>query len=422
MGNVAPNIQVVVADSPVQKRKARKPRHSFQVRHRPWQIQPTMIAPVLPGETLTNLQLQARAVTDPIKNPLIGWWLEYYYFYVKHRDLAERDTLMNMVMTNASTAALNAAAKVETYHAAGMPDFAQLCLNRVVDTYFRDEGEATLAGAIGNLPAASIASDTWLDSVKAASTNPANDPEFPGNTTRIDPDELIPGTTQAMFDQWEFMKQEKLTDLTYEDFLKTYGVKGQAVQAVVDEHKPELLRYVRDWTYPTNTVNPTDGVPASACSWAVAERADKDRFFTEPGFIVGYTVARPKVYLSKQNGSAVDMLTDAFAWLPAVLSNDPYTSLRQYANTAGPLSGNVADAAGYWVDVRDLFMYGDQFVNFAVNATDAGMVALPTNALQKRYPVAADADALFKAAAPANLIRQDGVNQLSILGRLQDET
>jgi hypothetical protein len=381
-----------------------------------------MIAPVLPGETLTNLQLQARAVTDPIKNPLIGWWLEYYYFYVKHRDLAERDTLMNMVMTNASTAALNVAAKVETYHAGSAPDYTQLCLNRIVDTYFRDEGEITLAGSIGNLPAASLSSDTWLDSVKAASTNPTNDPEFPGNTTRIQTDDLIPGTTQAMFDQWEFMKQEKLTDLTYEDFLKTYGVTGQAVAAVVDEHKPELIRYVRDWTYPTNTVEPTTGVPASACSWAVAERADKDRFFTEPGFLVGLTVARPKVYLSKQKGTGVSMLADAFSWLPAVLSNDPYTSLRQFANTAGPLQGNVTDAAGYWVDVRDLFVYGDQFVNFSLAVSDAGLVALPTVALQKRYPVAADADALFKSASPANLIRQDGVTQLSILGRLSDET
>jgi hypothetical protein len=381
-----------------------------------------MIAPVLPGETLTNLQLQARAVTDPIQNPLIGWWLEYYYFYVKHRDLAERDTLMNMVMTNASTAALNAAAKVETYHAGSAPDYAQLCLNRIVDTYFRDEGEITLAGSIGNLPAASLSSDTWLDSVKAASTNPTNDPEFPGNTTRIQTDDLIPGTTQAMFDQWEFMKQEKLTDLTYEDFLKTYGVTGQAVAAVVDEHKPELIRYVRDWTYPTNTVEPTTGVPASACSWAVAERADKDRFFTEPGFLVGLTVARPKVYLSKQKGTGVSMLADAFSWLPAVLSNDPYTSLRQFANTAGPLQGNVTDAAGYWVDVRDLFVYGDQFVNFSLAVADAGLVALPTLTLQKRYPSSADADALFKSASPANQIRQDGVTQLSILGRLQDET
>jgi hypothetical protein len=377
-----------------------------------------MIAPVLPGETLKNLLLQARVVTDPIKHPLVGWWIEYYYFYVKHRDLAERQAMMDLVMTNTPLTALNVVAKIETYHAAGMPDFSQLCLNRVVDTYFRDEGEATLAGAIGNLPSASIAQDTWLDSVKAASTNPTADPDLPGQQ---DDPHIVAGFT-AQYAQWEFMKQEKLTDLTYEDFLKTYGVKGAAVAAVIDEHKPELLRYIRDWSYPTNTVDPVTGVPASAVSWAVAERADKDRFFSEPGFICGFTVARPKVYLSKQLGSGVDMLADAFSWLPAILSEDPYTSLRQFANNAGPLAGNVTDVSGYWVDVRDLFIYGDQFVNFALTATDAGLVALPSLTLQKRYASSADADAMFVTPTTKNLVRQDGVTQLQILGRLTDET
>jgi hypothetical protein len=411
------NIQIVVGDSKGLKRQLRRPRHTHQLRQRPWQIQPFMIAPVLPGETLKNLQLQSRTVTDPIKNPLIGWWLEYYYFYVKHRDLNERDTLMNMVLTNASTAALNAAADVPTYHAAGMPNYVNLCLTRIVETYFRNEGEAVLAGQIDTLPAASIASDTWLDSVKAASTNPAADSELPGT---MDDPTILTGFS-AHYTQWEFMKQEKLTDLTYEDFLKSYGVRGEAVAVTVDEHKPELVRYIRDWTYPTNTVNAATGVPASACSWATAERADKDRFFAEPGFLVGLTVARPKVYLSKTKGSGADMMFDAYGWLPAVLKEDPYTSLRQFANTAGPLAGNVTDAAGYWVDLRDLFMYGDQFVNFALTATDAGLVALPTVALQKRYPIAADADGLFADVAK-NKINSDGVTQLAILGRLSDET
>jgi len=33
-----------------------------------------------------NLLIQSRVVTDPLQNSLIGWWQEYYIFYVKHRD------------------------------------------------------------------------------------------------------------------------------------------------------------------------------------------------------------------------------------------------------------------------------------------------------------------------------------------------
>ena len=79
----------VLAMAPARRtgRVTRGPRHSFNLRHRPFQIQPFLLAPVLPGETMKSLLLQSRAVTSPISNPLVGWWLEYYVFYVKHRDL-----------------------------------------------------------------------------------------------------------------------------------------------------------------------------------------------------------------------------------------------------------------------------------------------------------------------------------------------
>ena len=67
------------------QRKTRRPTHPFQVRHLPFQIQPFMIAPVLPGETLEFGNLQSRCVVDPIKSPFVGWWLEHYVFYVPLR-------------------------------------------------------------------------------------------------------------------------------------------------------------------------------------------------------------------------------------------------------------------------------------------------------------------------------------------------
>ena len=66
------------------QRKTRRPTHPFQVRHLPFQIQPFLIAPVLPGETMEFGNLQSRCVVDPIKSPFVGWWLEHYVFYVPH--------------------------------------------------------------------------------------------------------------------------------------------------------------------------------------------------------------------------------------------------------------------------------------------------------------------------------------------------
>ena len=81
----------------------RRPAHPFFVRHRPFQIQPFMIAPVLPGETLKAANLQVRAVTDPLKNRLTGWWLEHYLFYVPHQALTDVTTLEAMMLDPSAT-------------------------------------------------------------------------------------------------------------------------------------------------------------------------------------------------------------------------------------------------------------------------------------------------------------------------------
>jgi hypothetical protein len=386
----------------------RRPQHTFQLRHRPYQIQPFAIAPVIPGETIKNALLQARVVSDPIKNPLIGWWYEMYLFYVKHRDMPDSAHFQRMVLEYGyDMTPVNAAAKPEHYHSGGTVDWVDQCMRAVVPHYFRDDGEAYGVAMLGNLPAGKVQQNTWLDSALPDSQ------VVQGATV---PAGANAGALDLLLQQYQLMRDLKMTTMTYEEFLTSYGVRPTQAET---PNKPELIRYVRDWNYPANTINPTDGSAASAMSWSIAERADKDRFFSEPGFIFGCAIARPKVYFSKQVGNGSQMLTDALAWLPAIMADDPQTSLKKFPKTAGPLAGTPAE--DYWVDVRDLLLYGDQFSNFGVVATDAGMVALPTTTMQKKYPSAADVDALFKAPA-ANLVRADGILSLTIAGNQRDHT
>jgi len=62
----------------------------FNLVTKPYQLQPFMIMPVLPGETLQNMMLQSQVWSDPLASGMknIGWWCEYFFFYVKWRDLA----------------------------------------------------------------------------------------------------------------------------------------------------------------------------------------------------------------------------------------------------------------------------------------------------------------------------------------------
>lgn len=397
------------------QRKPRTPTHTFQIRTRPFQIQPFMIAPVLPGETLKNFMFQCRTVTDPIKHPLIGWHLEHYWFYCKHRDLPGTEDFQAMVLQFGAsmTAQETTADSAKLYHKDNQIDYLGQCLTAITEAYFRIDGEAASDYTLDGLPVVrwNGQRDTWMESL---TINTA--------LTAGDGDEATAQDLDIKLQQYNFMRQMEMTNMGYEDWLKTYGVRLAKAEK---ENTPELLRFTKDWQYPSNTVDPTTGAPSSAVSWSVAERGDKDRFFKEPGFIVGVQVARPKMYVGTQLGYMASYMRTAFDWMPAIMSESPQTSLREFAEGTGPLAGlAITGDQSYWMDMRDLLLYGDQFVNFALNDTAANMISsLPTADLQHKYLTSAtDIDALFKSASPANQIRTDGICTMNIHGTQQDWT
>lgn len=445
---------IQVQNMPLSQRRIRRPQHTFQLRTRPWQIQPFVIAPVLPGETMRNLLLQSRVVTDPLRHPLVGWWKEYYFFYVKHRDLAIREYTTNMVLqpgydVATATGENASAANPINYKYANTIDWSQHCLQRVVEEYFRFEDEAWNDFMLFGLPAAQIGVQNWMDSIQTAEQyDPViDDPDTRAPVTASPSNHVKASHIEEAMRQYEWLRLNNLTDMSYDQFVATYGVRIQTEE----EHKPELIRYVRDWTYPTNHVDPETGVPSSACSWTMTERADKDRFFNEPGFIFGVTVTRPKVYFAKQKGGAVGMLRDAVAWLPAILQDQVDASYRKVAAGVGPLGG--LGSSDYYVDIRDLYLYGDQFLNFepeqsddaadAANKARYSGVTLPIGSsgtpdtVDRRYASELDALNLFagqweteEESEPEfptdydynsdGLIREDGVVTIMIAGRQVD--
>lgn len=398
-------------------RKLRSPVHRFHLRTTPFQIQPFVLAPVIPGETMKNLLLQARVVTDPIKNGLIGWWQEYYFFYVKHRDLAGRDDFTAMMLDlDHDMSSYNEAASAAYNHFAGSINWAKLCLQRITETYFRDEGVAWDAYTIDGLPAAAVNVENWLQSALLGDAYAVADvPVVDDGDTQLEASEI-----DAAMRTYQFQRAHAMTEMSYEDWLATYGIGTPKVEL----HRPELLRYLREWQYPSNTVDPATGAPVGAVSWAIRDRADKDRFFPEPGFIVGVTVSRPKVYFKNVDGSAADVMQDALTWLPALMRDDPYTSLRALTDAAGPLQTVVTDTGGYVFDVKDLLLYGDDYINFVRTDASYNGVALPDATLaNKDFPSLTDVEGLFLGTtAETRKVRQDGVCTLNILGAQVDTT
>lgn len=413
------------------RRTIRRPQHTHQVRHRPFEIVPFMIAPVLPGETLRNLQLQARVVSDPIDNFLLGAWCEHYYFYVKLRDITAYKTQIETMLLDPSssfTAIDNSVQNLVTYDGGttAVPNWLGHAYNQIVKFYFRTPEEIADNTwddyTSSNLHIASIKQKTWLDSMITDTNYLASIAPDQTLTVGVD-DQFTMKELEDLQMMWKWEQQHGYIGgkaITFEEWLVAQGINVPGQTDDTEEGKPELIRFALNWQYPVNTVNPSDGNPSTAWSWSIRERADKDRFFTEPGFVIGVSCIRPKVYLSKQTHSAVSMLDSAKDWIPSLLSHDPTFTMKKFASATAPM---LNQSAAYWIDLKDLFLYGDQFVNFALTDTAAGFVALPTAAAQKRYPATTDIDGLFVVkTAGTGKCYQDGVTTMMIASRIGRDT
>lgn len=406
--------------------RTRVPTVNFHLKTRPWQIQPFCIYPVLPGEKMTNGLWKSRVVTDPVGNRLIGWWKEYFLFYVRFRDLVTGDTFKDM-FTNpeANLSAYNSGADAKYFHKYGV-NFTKLATEKCVAHYFRSDDETIENPILGVIPDTakvplldgmhpiSIGTDNWLDSAYIGAAEEAAD-------VALDQDgdgEVTMSEFEAASRLYTLLQQGLLTDMDYTDYLRTYGIR---VTAEEQERKPILLRHIRNWSMPANTIEPADGSASTAVTWQVDERADKDRAFREPGFIIGLTVCRPKVYLGNQDGSVSSLMDTAMEWLPAIMRDDVNSSLIQVPAANGPLSAQTGE---YVFDLRDYFLYGEQFSNYALGAAEYA-IGLPTATLGKRYPTLADARSVFKDTGEASTrqtIEEDGRIDLRVQTSIVDTT
>ena len=429
-----PKFEIVgVTDYKKQPRRVRSPKHPFNIKGRPFEILPFMCAPVLPGETLDSGFLQSSVVSDKIANNLIGWWHEYHLFYVPIRALLAfgtlgEDELNALFLDPTSTLVTNHGASANSVplytFKTGIP-WVEYCYEHIVAAYFRDEGEGLSPIWDAPYSVAQIDQGNMFHSLKEESAG-GDDVELPG-VDELEELDIIPGFT-THYAQWEMMRDQGMIDLSYKDYLRSYGITPPAdIQLEEDSvevsqvNLAEKLISIRKWTNPTLAPQQGDSASTSVVYWRCAERITKRMLFREPGFIFGVTLTRPKVYLGNQKGAGVGMLHNAFSWLPAVLNHLGYSSLLESLDSAtdGILQGGDED---YWLDIKDLFLHGDQFVNHTMGATANHGVALPVaSSLDKKYLTETMMNSLFAdTGGTASYIKQDGMVHLDILGRLRE--
>lgn len=348
--------------APPTGRRNRYPKHTFLVNAKPFTLQPIGFARVLPGETLTNLKFETRAVANPIVNPIIGWKTEIAFFYVRITDLLN-DAIRDMFIdpTNAEISGGEAATDAAWYCAKGGINWLKLATTRITETWFRDHGETIATATLANgYPIVQVRQNSFLDSL----TDEDNMPEGAAISGATDAGDL-----ERLMEAFEHLRALGIADMSYEDWLRSQGI----AIPTKDEAKPERLWWTSDFQYPTNHISTdptTVGTPTSAVSWVFNTGMKERKFFEEPGFVCGYVIHRPKIYWGGLDGSAAGFAKRAWDWMPNYLRDMPETSLKSFAIDTGPLGERATNADGYFLDMRDELLYGDQWHNVVADGAD----------------------------------------------------
>lgn len=407
--------------APPTSRVGRYPKHPFEVNAKPFSLQPIGLARVLPGETLFNVKFEDRVVTKPILNSIIGWKQEFYFFYVRITDLLN-DAIRDMFVDPANaeiTAGVEAANAGAWYCAKGGVNWLKLATTRVCETWFRDDGELMTDFALASgIPIVQVRQQSFLDSL----TDEDLMPEGAAISGATDAGDL-----ERLMEAFEQLRALGLSNMTYEDWLRSQGIPIPDK----DENKPELLWRVSDFQYPTNHIG-TDatnqGVPTSAVSWVFNTGERKPKFFKEPGFIVAYAVTRPKIYWGGLAGSACGFAKRAWDWMPNYVRDMPETALKAFAIDTGPLGDRTTLADGYFLDMRDELLYGDQWQNVSAFGADpttaygSHILPLPSGTnIKYKYLTETMINNFFVDTANP-YVQHDGYFSLSIKGHEVDYT
>lgn len=353
--------------TPRTARKMRRPTYRFGGNIRPWSLVPMVAAPVVPGETMKQVLFQARALSSPLTYRLGGAWFETYWFYIKHRHMRSAEDYVAMMLDLSATAPAGTQTSAAWGTTANHASFVREAYEAVVNAFFRDEKELeTLDGDNDGYINVRARTKGWWDSVLP--TIDLVEPPGIGDDTIGSAELDTIGEVGRALETWNMLRAMGIQEMSYDDYLRAMGVS----LAQSREELPEFLRSTQEWVYPANTV--TVGADnaqqvSAVWNWQLAERIDKDRFFPEPGLILGLCVVRPQTWTrplvgtTLPFGDGVNLLKDALGWQAPLRSETSYEAYR-------PVPGR--DVLAF--DPKDVFIHGDERIvsqvgTFAPNYT-----------------------------------------------------
>ncbi len=409
----------VVRPGETRKRFHRRPNFPIAGTLKPFGLYPIMLHPVLPGETLKSGSTKWSVVSMPLVNPLAGAWLESWLFYIKLTDI-DRDLGGMFISDTFSTSGYTATGdRPRLFQLTGQIKWVEMCINRVRDAFFLNEGENAVAMAApeASIPMVKLNQRSWYQNMM------------------FEPAEVALDTTgefdhREQMSAYNMLQQMQMTELTYESYLEQYGVQSMTLGI----GEPEILRYSRSWTKPTVHVNAATGIPSPAWVWNDEMKTEKDKRFDEPGFIMQVATVRPKMF---QKGIVYPLVNNLWGfsdWYPAYNLTDPAAGIRRIGTDDDVFKTDMNAAEGelqMLYDHRDLLNHGEQFVNdwthtYTIPSADRMSTIAAADPVDVRgeYPSNDDIEALFSGAGGEVDERcyYEGITGLTIAGHVTDTT
>lgn len=381
---------------------------------KPQGLYPVFAHPVLPGETLQAATMKIRNISMPLKSPVGGAWLETWLVYFKLTDL-DMDLKEMFISDDMATTGYTAGSDNARYFTkSGDVDWIKMCTEKFHASYFRHETEPVeTLRYTDTVPMVKLGNKSWYQ-----------------NMSFQESDVAVPvtdaGDLYKHLQDYQVLTQMGLVEMTYEKYLEEFGVQNPT-----EKNDPEILRFTRSWTLPTNIVDPSTGSPTSAWVWNDAQKMDKPKRFSEPGFIVYFQCVRPKLYQANVEKSIIGDLWGFSDWFPIYTQNDPTAGIREMDTSHNAFKAASRTDPGEKTmiyDHRDLLNHGEQFINNFDPPYDlplsTGLVmedASTPEDLRGEYPIWTDLQNLFVSATNP-VVYYDGLCMATITGHVTDHT
>lgn len=415
----------IVTPGETRTRVRRTPNFPLAGTLKPYGLYPVMATPVLPGETLEGFEMKRRMISMPIRNPLVGAWLETWLVYVKITDWDPDLAQMFLSVDYSTTGYTSAGNEPRYFSKTGQIRWIQAATETVWREFFADQSELDSAiPEIDGVPMVKRRSYDWTHNLMFT---PAD----------LEPEDL-PSNPEGQLTGMQIMALAGMTELTYEKYLQQYGVSEKAAAKVAG--KPEILRYIQEWATPTNQIDPSTGAPSSAWAFSGPVKADKAKRFDEPGFLVVLQAVRPKMFNRQLDASRVGELWGFADFFPSYNLTDPAAGIIEVSLNDPPFAtgvhGGAATPEHVLIDSRDLLTRGEQFVNDWDGPYRLPEITTQTNILEATslatmrgyYPLLGDINALFTentAETPVEARRRlyyEGIATMEIRGHVKDTT